>query len=140
MLDLTELERLIAEANPLPWKLRPDIAGGKEEMYCYWHAIGPIETPGCEPDANSRLAHAAVQALPALLARLRAAEAQAGRLREACEGKSRMIQAQKGARDDLHAENMRYHAALETIEAIESGRVTATRTAGEVARAALEAK
>jgi hypothetical protein len=61
-MKIDELERLVNDA-----------ADGKEEMWCYWHNVGPLMLPHKDANANSELVAAARNALPALLRVARAA-------------------------------------------------------------------
>ncbi len=76
-MTIEEMERLYVEAtrlSPLPWTIVEDSAGGKDEAWCHWHTVGPLSLTGKEANDDDRLVVAAVNALPALLAVVKAAK------------------------------------------------------------------
>lgn len=74
--QIDELERLHQAATPGPWELKENSAQGKDEAWCYWHKIGPVELTGIGPDSNSAMLLAVRNALPALLSLARRAKQQ----------------------------------------------------------------
>jgi hypothetical protein len=49
---LDEDARLRGEATPGPWEIAEDSANGKDEAWCYWHRVGPIEHGGEKATTN----------------------------------------------------------------------------------------
>lgn len=69
---LVALEELEKKATPAPWNYIPDSADGKDEAYCEWHRIGPLELTGKELDEESELLVELRNSAPDLLATVRA--------------------------------------------------------------------
>lgn len=65
---LAAIQERVEKATEGPWGIQPDSASGKDEAYCYWHRVGPLDLTGRDPDADSVfIAHARAD-IPALLA------------------------------------------------------------------------
>lgn len=121
-IDLDALEALIAAATERPWECsrEPVPYHGSEEDRLW--DLGPrgsgedgFATLSSDAGANARLIVAAVNALPALLARLRAAEAERDVLRKVAEA-ARAFMAVEGLwtkREERWAEGERLRAALD---------------------------
>lgn len=43
----------LAATKNIPWVITEDCCDGKEEMWCYWHSVGPFILTGDAPDADS---------------------------------------------------------------------------------------
>lgn len=138
MTRYSEIAARLEAATPGEWKIINNSADGMDEMWCYWHVVGPFQIPGKEANADSIFvshAPADVAYLLAEHARLRAALAAIAAAWEAID----RADTPEAVNAAYHAEHaVRLREALAVIEAIESGRMTHTRTAGDVARAALE--
>lgn len=71
----TELDALIqaeAKATKGPWAIVEDAANGKDEAWCEWHKIGPLDMTGAKPDSDGQFIAALRNAAPAILAELKA--------------------------------------------------------------------
>lgn len=79
-MTLDELEALAKKATPAPWKIIPDVYGEKEEAWCNWHELGPFTMTGKDADDDGRFIVAMRNAVPALLAAIRAADAMARKM------------------------------------------------------------
>lgn len=71
-LNLTELEAALEKATPGPWEIKEDTCNGKEEAWCYWHMVGPLDLQGAHANDNDRLIVLLRNQAPALLAELKA--------------------------------------------------------------------
>ncbi len=69
---IARLDALAEAATPGPWEVREDIHGGKEEYWCHWHSVGPLELAGRDADPDGRWIAALVTAWPEIRARLAA--------------------------------------------------------------------
>jgi len=74
MNQLEHLRALMTLAKPLPWDVVENSENGKAEAWGYWHAVGPLSLGGETLDCDTRLVHAAINALPQLLAVVEAAD------------------------------------------------------------------
>lgn len=51
--QLDALAEAAQKATPGPWEIVPDSANGRDEAWCFWHSVGPIELMGKDPDDDS---------------------------------------------------------------------------------------
>lgn len=72
-----ELEALDAKATKAPWVITADSAMGRDEAWCYWHTVGPLELMGIGELAtdDEGVVIALRNALPALIEYVKAAQA-----------------------------------------------------------------
>jgi len=64
---ISRLRELLAKATPLPWEIKNDSSNGQDEVYDYWHRVGPLSLSGIGPDEDELLVAKAINVLPDLL-------------------------------------------------------------------------
>lgn len=68
---INKLEEMEKKLEDRVWEIVEDSARGQDEFYCFWHLVGPLETPNKEADDTDKFIVALRNNAPELLAMAR---------------------------------------------------------------------